>query len=99
MRTAQAGDRALHDSSQILQSARGIEAGHIFQLGTKYSQAMGATYTDEAGKEQPLWMGCYGIGVSRLAQAAVEQSYDQEWYYLACGDRSLSGNYCYSQHF
>ena len=77
VRTAQTGDRALHDSKQILQSARGIEAGHIFQLGTKYSQAMGATYTDEAGKEQPLWMGCYGIGVSRLAQAAVEQSYDK----------------------
>ena len=77
VRTAQAGDRALHDPNQTLQSARGIEAGHIFQLGTKYSQAMGATYTDEAGKEQPLWMGCYGIGVSRLAQAAVEQSYDK----------------------
>ncbi|MGK7951060.1 MAG: proline--tRNA ligase [Xenococcaceae cyanobacterium] len=76
VRTAQKGDRALHDPNQILQSARGIEAGHIFQLGTKYSQAMGATYTDKAGKEQPLWMGCYGIGVSRLAQAAVEQSYD-----------------------
>ncbi|MDJ0688391.1 MAG: proline--tRNA ligase [Xenococcaceae cyanobacterium MO_188.B32] len=77
VRTAQAGDRALHDPKQTLKSARGIEAGHIFQLGTKYSQAMGATYTDEAGKEQPLWMGCYGIGVSRLAQAAVEQSYDK----------------------
>ena len=77
IRTAQAGDRALHDPEQILKNARGIEAGHIFQLGTKYSQAMGATYTDEAGKEQPLWMGCYGIGVSRLAQAAVEQSYDK----------------------
>ncbi len=77
VRTAQTGDRSLHDPKQILQSARGIEAGHIFQLGTKYSQAMGATYTDEAGKEQPLWMGCYGIGVSRLAQAAVEQSYDK----------------------
>ena len=77
VRTAQTGDRALHNPNQILQSARGIEAGHIFQLGTKYSQAMGATYTDEAGKEQPLWMGCYGIGVSRLAQAAVEQSYDK----------------------
>ncbi len=77
VRNAQAGDRAIHAPNQILQSARGIEAGHIFQLGTKYSQAMGATYTDEAGKEQPLWMGCYGIGVSRLAQAAVEQSYDK----------------------
>ncbi|MBV5259598.1 proline--tRNA ligase [Synechococcus moorigangaii CMS01] len=77
VRLAKAGDRAVHDSSQILQTARGIEAGHIFQLGTKYSEAMGATFTDENGKEQPLVMGCYGVGVSRLAQAAVEQSYDE----------------------
>ncbi len=75
---AQAGDRAIHDPSQILQSARGIEAGHIFQLGTKYSQAMGANFTNEQGKTEPLWMGCYGIGVSRMAQAAVEQSYDPD---------------------
>ena len=75
---AQAGDRAVHDPSQTLSSARGIEAGHIFQLGTKYSEAMGANFTNEQGKTEPLWMGCYGIGVSRLAQAAVEQSYDQD---------------------
>ena len=75
---AQAGDRAIHDPSQILQSARGIEAGHIFQLGTKYSQAMGANFTNEQGKTEPLWMGCYGIGVSRIAQAAVEQSHDPD---------------------
>ena len=75
---AKAGDRALHDTSQILQSARGIEVGHIFQLGTKYSQVMGATYTNEQGEEVPLVMGCYGLGVSRLAQAAVEQSYDKD---------------------
>ncbi|HIK11659.1 MAG TPA: proline--tRNA ligase [Oscillatoriaceae cyanobacterium M33_DOE_052] len=78
LRKAKAGDAAIHDPSQTLQSARGIEAGHIFQLGTKYSQAMGATYTSETGEEKPLVMGCYGIGVSRLAQAAVEQSYDQD---------------------
>lgn len=75
---ARSGDRAIHDSSQTLKSARGIEIGHIFQLGTKYSQAMGATYTNEQGEEVPLVMGCYGIGVSRLAQAAVEQSYDKD---------------------
>lgn len=75
---ATSGDRAIHDSSQTLFSARGIEAGHIFQLGTKYSQAMGAEFTNEQGKTEPLWMGCYGIGVSRLAQAAVEQSYDKD---------------------
>ncbi|MEB3213583.1 MAG: proline--tRNA ligase, partial [Leptolyngbyaceae bacterium] len=78
VRTAVAGDRAIHDSSQILQTARGIEMGHIFKLGQKYSRAMKATYTTEQGEEKPLVMGCYGIGVSRLAQAAVEQSYDKD---------------------
>ncbi|PZO35311.1 MAG: proline--tRNA ligase [Pseudanabaena frigida] len=75
---AKASDRAVHDPSQILQTARGIEVGHIFQLGTKYSQAMKATFTNEQGEELPLVMGCYGLGVSRLAQAAVEQSYDKD---------------------
>ncbi|AFZ17919.1 proline--tRNA ligase [Allocoleopsis franciscana] len=78
VRKAKIGDRAIHNPSQTLQSARGIEAGHIFQLGTKYSKAMGATYTSESGEECPLYMGCYGVGVSRLAQAAVEQSYDKD---------------------
>jgi prolyl-tRNA synthetase len=78
VRTAQAGDRAMHDPDQLLHSARGIEIGHIFQLGSKYSAAMGATYTNEQGEEVPLVMGCYGIGVSRMAQAAVEQSHDQD---------------------
>jgi prolyl-tRNA synthetase len=77
MRTAVAGDRAIHDPSQLIQTARGIEIGHIFQLGNKYSKALNATYTQEDGTEAPLEMGCYGVGVSRLAQAAVEQSYDQ----------------------
>ncbi|HLO88963.1 MAG TPA: proline--tRNA ligase [Nostocaceae cyanobacterium] len=78
IRKAKPGDRTIHDPSQTLQSARGIEAGHIFQLGTKYSQAMGATYTNEQGEEKPLVMGCYGVGVSRLAQSAVEQSHDKD---------------------
>ena len=78
VRKARPGDRASHDPNQTLQSARGIEVGHIFQLGIKYSQAMGATYTNEQGEEVPLVMGCYGVGVSRLAQAAVEQSYDKD---------------------
>ena len=78
LKTAREGDRSSLDSRQTLQSARGIEAGHIFQLGTKYSEAMGATFTNEQGKTEPLWMGCYGIGVSRVAQAAVEQSYDKD---------------------
>jgi prolyl-tRNA synthetase len=77
VRTAGAGDHAIHDPSQLIQTARGIEIGHIFQLGNKYSKALNATYTQEDGTEAPLEMGCYGVGVSRLAQAAVEQSYDQ----------------------
>jgi prolyl-tRNA synthetase len=76
VRKAAAGDRAVHDPNQIFQTARGIEIGHIFQLGTKYSKAMNAVFTDEQGEEKPMVMGCYGVGVSRLAQAAVEQSYD-----------------------
>jgi prolyl-tRNA synthetase len=78
VRKARPGDRAVHDPSQVLQSARGIEVGHIFQLGTKYSAALGATFTNEQGEELPLVMGCYGVGVSRLAQSAVEQSYDKD---------------------
>ena len=78
LRKATVGDRAIHDPTQRLQTARGIEIGHIFQLGTKYSKALGATYTNEQGEENPLVMGCYGVGVSRLAQSAVEQSYDKD---------------------
>jgi prolyl-tRNA synthetase len=78
IRKAMAGDRAIHDATQVLRTARGIEIGHIFQLGTKYSAALSATYTNEQGEEAPLVMGCYGVGVSRLAQAAVEQSHDKD---------------------
>jgi prolyl-tRNA synthetase len=78
IRRARPGDRSAHDPQQLIQSARGIEVGHIFQLGTEYSIAMGATYTNEQGEEKPLVMGCYGVGVSRLAQSAVEQSYDKD---------------------
>ncbi|WP_017324136.1 proline--tRNA ligase [Synechococcus sp. PCC 7336] len=78
IQTAVAGDRSVRDPSQTLQTARGIEIGHIFQLGTKYSEAMGASFTNEQGKTVPLVMGCYGVGVSRLAQAAVEQSFDDK---------------------
>ncbi len=78
LRAAQPGDRCQHDPSQRLAAARGIEVGHIFQLGRKYSEALEARFTNEAGSEEPLWMGCYGIGVSRLAQAAVEQNHDAD---------------------
>lgn len=61
---------------KICQSARGIEVGQIFKLGTKYSEALGATYLDENGKEQVIHMGCYGVGVSRTMAAAIEQNHD-----------------------
>ncbi len=76
VRKAKAGERCMHDINQKLEECRGIEIGHIFQLGTKYSKSLNATFTNDKGIEEPFWMGCYGIGVSRLAQAAVEQSHD-----------------------
>ncbi|MBI1911820.1 MAG: proline--tRNA ligase [Deltaproteobacteria bacterium] len=60
-----------------LEIKRGIEVGHIFKLGTKYSEAMGATFLDEEGKERPIIMGCYGIGIGRTAAAAIEQNHDE----------------------
>ncbi|MDF1642259.1 proline--tRNA ligase [Thalassolituus oleivorans] len=60
----------------VLDIKRGIEVGHIFQLGTKYSEAMKATVLNENGKDQTMIMGCYGIGVSRVVAAAIEQNYD-----------------------
>jgi prolyl-tRNA synthetase len=61
----------------VLSIARGIEVGHIFQLGQKYSAAMGATVLDEQGKEIVMYMGCYGIGVTRIVAAAIEQNHDE----------------------
>uniref|UniRef100_UPI004047BCDF proline--tRNA ligase n=1 Tax=Aliarcobacter sp. TaxID=2321116 RepID=UPI004047BCDF len=61
-----------------LSYTKGIEAGHIFQLGTKYSQAMNANFLDENGKAKPFIMGCYGIGVSRLVAAVIEQNHDEK---------------------
>ena len=78
VRKAVEGDHSINNRDLTLKSARGIEVGHIFQLGTKYSEAMGANYTNEKGEEVPMYMGCYGFGVSRLAQAAVEQNYDKD---------------------
>jgi prolyl-tRNA synthetase len=74
--TVQAGDRVVDGDGEI-EITRGIEVGHIFQLGTKYSEAMQASFADEQQKTQPIWMGCYGIGVSRVAAAAVEQNHDE----------------------
>jgi prolyl-tRNA synthetase len=64
------------DGSGSLAIQRGIEVGHVFYLGTKYSEAMGATYLDEGGKPRLMEMGCYGIGITRILGAAVEQSHD-----------------------
>jgi prolyl-tRNA synthetase len=61
----------------VLAIERGIEVGHVFYLGTKYSQAMNATFLDENGKPQFLEMGCYGIGITRLPAAAIEQNHDE----------------------
>ncbi len=76
IRKAKVGDRCVHDKTQTLRECRGIEIGHIFQLGTKYSKSLNATFTNDKGIEDHFWMGCYGIGISRLAQAAVEQNHD-----------------------
>ena len=59
-----------------LEIKSGIEVGHIFKLGTKYSESMGATYLDDNGREQPIVMGSYGIGITRTVAAAIEQNYD-----------------------
>ncbi len=75
IRNVVAGD-ASPDGQGVLEIKRGIEVGHIFQLGTKYSEAMKATVLDENGKEQFMSMGCYGIGVSRIVAAAIEQNND-----------------------
>ena len=75
IRNAEAGDPS-PDGKGTLEIARGIEVGHIFQLGNKYSSAMGANYLDESGQSQVMEMGCYGIGVSRIVAAAIEQNHD-----------------------
>ena len=76
IRNVVAGD-ASPDGQGVLAIERGIEVGHVFYLGTKYSQAMGATFLDVNGKPQFLEMGCYGIGITRLPAAAIEQNHDE----------------------
>lgn len=66
------------DGKGTLKLQRGIEVGHVFYLGRKYSEAFGATYLDETGKPQVMEMGCYGIGVTRLLGAAIEQNHDEQ---------------------
>ncbi len=74
IRNAKAGDRAIDGGE--LKVARGIEVGHVFQLGRQYAQALKATVLDENGKAAVLAMGCYGIGISRIVAAAIEQNHD-----------------------
>ena len=77
LRNAEQGDPS-PDGQGELQLARGIEVGHIFQLGTKYSEAMNAVVLGEDGKSHVMHMGCYGIGVSRIVAAAIEQNHDDQ---------------------
>ncbi|MCD5362098.1 proline--tRNA ligase [Chromobacterium aquaticum] len=77
IRNVVAGD-ASPDGKGVLAIQRGIEVGHVFYLGTKYSEAMNATFLDEDGKPKPFEMGCYGIGVTRILGAAIEQNFDDK---------------------
>ena len=77
LRNVVAGD-ASPDGQGALAIERGIEVGHVFQLGTAYSESMKATFLDENGKPAPLQMGCYGIGVTRILGAAIEQNFDDK---------------------
>jgi prolyl-tRNA synthetase len=76
LRQVVAGDPS-PDGHGMLRLARGIEVGHVFQLGQKYAEALEATVLDDQGKKQVMWMGCYGIGVSRIVAAAIEQRHDE----------------------
>jgi prolyl-tRNA synthetase len=76
LRLAVAGDPCPRCEAGRLETHRGIEVGQVFYLGTKYSESMGATFLDAEGRERPIEMGCYGIGISRLVAAAVEQNHD-----------------------
>lgn len=78
LRVAVAGDKCPRCTQGTLQEVRGIEVGHIFQLGTKYSEAMGALFTDAQGNQKPIIMGCYGLGVSRCLSAIAEAHHDAD---------------------
>jgi len=78
LRLARAGDPCPRCDGGVFDGHRGIEVGNIFYLGTKYSAAMKATFLDATGQERPIEMGCYGIGITRTAAAAVEQHHDDQ---------------------
>jgi prolyl-tRNA synthetase len=77
-KSAELGHNCIRCKTGTLQSAKGIEVGHIFKLGTKYSEAMGCSYLNKEGESIPMVMGCYGIGVSRIVAAVIEQSHDEK---------------------
>jgi prolyl-tRNA synthetase len=77
IRTVAAGDACPRCEGGKLEMWRGIEVGHVFKLGTKYSKLLNATYLDANGKEQIIFMGCYGIGIGRTVAAAIEQNHDE----------------------
>ena len=78
IRNAKKGDKIKLNENEKLKEKKGIEIGHIFQLGQKYSEKLNAKFSDKDGHLKNLWMGCYGIGVTRIAQAAIEQNHDQK---------------------
>ena len=77
IRNVEAGDPCPRCDQGKLEMWRGIEVGHVFKLGTKYSKSLNATYLDADGKEQIIFMGCYGIGIGRTVAAAIEQNHDE----------------------
>ncbi|MBO8231565.1 proline--tRNA ligase [Prochlorococcus marinus str. MU1402] len=77
IRNAKKGDK-IKGENEELREKKGIEIGHIFQLGQKYSEKLNAKFSEKDGKLKSLWMGCYGIGVTRIAQAAIEQNHDEK---------------------
>ena len=89
IRNAKKGDKISNYDDEELKEKKGIEIGHIFQLGQKYSEKLNAKFSDKDGHLKNLWMGCYGIGVTRIAQAAIEQNHDQKRNLLAYPDFSF----------
>jgi prolyl-tRNA synthetase len=77
LRRGQAGDPC-HSCGKPVQATRGIEVGHIFKLGTKYSEALYCQFTDDKGQRKPMIMGCYGFGVTRMVGAIIEQCHDDK---------------------
>jgi len=78
IRSALDGDPSPVNDGGVLHGSKGIETGHIFKLGTKYSEKLGATFLDDHGTEHPCLMGCYGIGINRILAAAIEVGYDED---------------------